>query len=113
MRLRSLFKPDWPRYAVAAHLLFWSASALFLISCVAGYNMGLVGVQLVISLFWATMFVGFLLGLAGAASGFLYVGNQVFRRTPLTGWFARLYGMAVSASTLMFLFFAYALKVHW
>lgn len=112
MPSRSTFTPDWPRYAVVAHVLFWSVSAFFLASCLAGYA-GLVGGQIVVSLFWVTIIAAFLLGVAAVASGRLYVGNQVFSRTPLTGWPARLWGLVVSASTVLLMLFAYALKLHW
>ena len=45
-------------------------------------------------------------GVAGAASGRLYVGNQVFSRTPLTGWPARLSGLVVSVAVSLVMFFA-------
>ncbi len=108
MPLRSPFTSDWPRYAVAAHVLFWSVSAVFLVSCLAGYA-GMVGGQIVLSLFWGTIIAAFLLGVSGAASGRLYVGNQVFSRTPLTGWTARVWGLAVSAAASLLMFFAYGL----
>lgn len=108
MPLRSLFTPDWPRYAVVAHVVFWGVSGLFLVSCVAGYA-GLVGGRIVIALFWGTTIAAFLLGLAGAVSGRLYVGNQVFSRTPLTGWPARMSGLVVSAAVSLIMFFAYGL----
>ena len=108
MPLRSPFTSDWPRYAVAAHVVFWGVAALFLASCLAGYA-GLVGGQIVLSLFWGTIIGTFLLGVAGAASGRLYVGNQVFSRKPLTGWPARVWGLVVSAAASLIMFFAYAL----
>ncbi len=108
MPLRSPFDAGWPRYAVASHVLFWSTAAAFLLSCVGGYA-GLIGGQIVISLFWFWIASGFLLGLAASFSGKLYIGNQVFRRSPLTGWVARTAGIVVSALAAFIMLFAYGL----
>jgi hypothetical protein len=108
MPSQPIFSPDWPRYAVAAHILFWIVSMLFLASCVAGY-LGMIGGQIALSLFWGAIVAAFLFGLAAIASGRMYVGNQVFRRRPLNGVSARLYGLAVSAGAALLLWFAYGL----
>jgi hypothetical protein len=50
MPSQPIFSPDWPRYAVAAHVLFWIVSTLFLASCLAGY-LGMIGGQIAMSLF--------------------------------------------------------------
>lgn len=108
MPLRSLFDADWPRYAVSAHVLFWSSSAAFLLSCLGGYA-GLIGGQIVITLFWLWIAAGLLLGLAATFSGKIYIGNQVFRRSPLTGWVARTAGVVVSAMAAVIMLMAYLL----
>ncbi len=103
-----VFTPEWPRYAVWAHVVCWTVSALFLLSCVAGYG-GLIGGQVVISLFWLTIASAFGLSLAAAFSGRLYVGNQVFSRRPIVGWVARSVGVILAAVTAFIMFFAYGL----
>lgn len=106
--LQSPFSPDWPRYAIAAHIVFWTASGVFLVSCLGGFA-GIVGGGIIIGLLWSFIASAFLLGLAATFSGRLYVGNQVFRGTPTTGWLARLMGMLVAGSSALLMSFADAL----
>ena len=69
-----VFTPEWPFYSVAAHVIFWSVSAMFFLSCIALYA-GWIGGQAVVTLFWLTIGSAFALGLTAAFSGRLYVGN--------------------------------------
>ena len=108
MPLQPLFTADWPRYIVAAHVLFWSVSAVFLVSCLGGVA-GLIGGQIILWLFWSAVASAFLLGLAATCSGKLYVGNQVFRRTPMTGWAARAMGIVVCSMAAFLMLLAYGL----
>jgi hypothetical protein len=108
MPKRPVFTPEWPLYAVMAHIFFWGVSALFILSCIAGYA-GLIGGQAVVSLFWLTIVSAFALGLTAAFSGCLYVGNQVFSRRPMLGWAARSAGMIFAALAAFLMFFAYGL----
>ncbi len=103
-----IFTSEWPRYAVVAHVVFWSVSALFFLSCLAGYG-GLIGGQVVVALFWVTIVSAFALSLAAAFSGRLYVGNQVFSRRPIIGWVARSLGVTFAALTAFIMIFAYGL----
>jgi hypothetical protein len=103
-----VFTPEWPRYAVLAHIVFWGVSALFLLSCIAGYA-GLIGGQIVIILFWLFFVSGFALCLSSVFSGRLYVGNQVFARQPLIGWAARLTGIALTPLFAFVMWFVYGL----
>jgi hypothetical protein len=103
-----VFTPEWPRYAVVAHVVFWSVSALFILGCIAGYG-GLIGGQVVIFLFWMLMASAFALCLAAAFSGRLYIGNQVFSRRPLVGWVARSAATILAALIAFVAFFAYGL----
>jgi hypothetical protein len=82
---RSPFTLDWARYA------------------------GIVGGRIVLWLFWAFMFSALLLTLSAVASGRLYVGNQVFRRMPLTGWAARSVGLLITGLVLFNMWFFYGL----
>lgn len=102
--MRPLFTPDWPRYAVAAHVVFWSSSALLLIGIIAGVA-GAVRADYVLWLLAVWISTVFIVGVAALFSGKLYVSGQVFTRTPTTGWAARVYGafVAVSAAVLMLL----------
>lgn len=106
MARRPVFTPEWPRYAVTAHVVFWSASTLFVISCIAGYA-GLIGGQVAIFLFWPFIGSALALCLSGVFSGRLYFGNQVFSRRPMVGWVARLTGMVFAAIVTFVMFFAY------
>ena len=103
-----LFTADWPRYAMAAHIVFWAVSAVFLASC-AGAVAGILPAGTALFLFAIWMVTAGLLGTAAACSGKLYVGNQVFSRTPLTGWPARLAGGLVSAGATSLILFGYAI----
>ena len=103
-----VFTPDWPRYAVVAHVVFWSVSALFILGCIVGYG-GSIGGQVVIWCFWMMIASAFALCLAAALSGRLYVGNQVFSRRPLVGWVARSAAMILAALIAFLTFFAYGL----
>lgn len=103
-----VFPPEWPRYAVVAHVVFWSASAVFILSCIAGYG-GMIGGHIVVTLFWVMLASAFVLCLAAVLSARLYVGNQVFMRRSLVGWAARLAGMILAAATAFIMLFAYGL----
>lgn len=103
-----VFTPDWPLYAVMAHVVFWSVSTLFALSCITGYA-GLIGGQVIIALFWLFFVSGFALCLSGVFSGRLYIGNQVFSRRPLVGWPARLTGMALTPIFAFVMWFVYGL----
>ena len=105
---KPVFTPEWPLYSVIAHIAFWGVSAIFILSCIAGYA-GLIGGQVVISLFWLTIVSVFALGLTAAFSGRLYVGNQVFSRKPMIGQIARLAGLIYAALAAFVMFFAYGL----
>jgi hypothetical protein len=104
----TVFTPDWPFYAVVAHVIFWIVSALFVLGCVAGY-FGFIGGQAVVTLFWLIIISAFALGLTAAFSGRLYIGNQVFSRTPMVGPSARMAGMIYAALAAFIMFFAYGL----
>jgi hypothetical protein len=110
MQRTPVFTSDWPSYAFAAHVICWSASMLFLLSCIAGY-FGLIGGQAVFVLLWLTLASGFALGLTAVFSGRLYWGNQVFSKTPspLIGWTARLAGMIVTGLFAFIMFFTYGI----
>jgi hypothetical protein len=105
---RPIFTSDWPSYAVTAHIVFWTSSALLAAGCIGGFAK-LVSAQVIVGLLWIEIGAGFLLGAAAMCSGMLYVGNQVFARTPTTGWPARIAGAFVLVGTSALLFFAYGL----
>jgi len=93
---------------VAAHIAFWGASAA-LLSAICGGIAGLVPTYLIFWLLGWTLVAAFALGVSALTCGRLYVGNQVFDRTPTTGWAARLYGALVSLASGSLVLFAYAL----
>jgi hypothetical protein len=105
---RPLFTADWPRYAVAAHILFWATSALLfcaiLAACAKVFSFGPAAI-----LFLAWILSGSILGAAAACSGKLYTGDRVFSRKPITGWPARIAGTLALLSTAILLVFAYGL----
>lgn len=105
---RPLFGPDWPRYAVAAHVVFWLTSAVFLASCVAAFAGALRPDRaFIMFVFW--IIAGMLVGVAAMFSGRLYVGNQIFSREPTTGWLARLYGAFLFLCAAVLLYLGYAI----
>lgn len=106
--MRPLFSSDWPRYAIAAHIVFWAASALMIVTGLAAFA-GLVSRQLFIWFLWLWIISGLALSLAAAYSAKLYVGDQVFKRTPTTGWSARLIGILLSAGIGLLFLYVYAL----
>jgi hypothetical protein len=105
---RPLFTADRPRYAVAAHILFWATSALLLCAvltaCAKVFSFGPAGI-----LFLAWVLSGSILGAAAACSGKLYTGDRVFSRKPITGWPARIAGTVALLSTAILLVFSYGL----
>ena len=110
--LRPLFTADWPRYAVAAHVVFWVWSALFLAGLIGGFAK-LVPGQIVGWLFCIEIVTALILGASAVCSGKLYAGRQVFARTPATGWPARIAGTFVVLGTAALILFAYGLsQVH-
>lgn len=109
MAKKPVFTPDWPFYAVAAHVVLWIVSTLFILSWPVAY-VGYVGGQTVITLFWLTIVSALVVGISAAFSGRLYVGNQVLWRTPMVGWSARLAGMIFAGLTIFIMFFAYGIS---
>ncbi len=105
---RPLFTPDWPRYAILAHLAFWLSSAA-LVAAIAAGAAALVSASVGIFIFITWLFTAFSLGCAALISGRIYVGNQIFTRTPTTGAPARTVGGFVAGSAGALLFFGYAL----
>lgn len=105
---RSLFDSAWPRYAIASHIAFW-ASSFFLVAACLGSFAALIHSQIIIWLFWLWLATSFQLGVTAMLSGRLYVGNQVFSRTPLKGWPARAVGGITSILASALIVFAYSL----
>jgi hypothetical protein len=105
---RVLFTADWPRYAVAAHIAFWGSAAVSLVTG-CGAIAGLFPSRIALWSLGSAVIAGFVLGVSALTSGRLYVGNQVFDRTPTTGWAARLCGAFISLGAAGLIFFAYAL----
>lgn len=104
----SLFPADWPLYAVAAHIGFWVSSLLFAMGIIAAFvNVGTA--QIVAFLFFIWIAAALLLGASAVWSGRLYIGNQIFSRTPTTGWPARIAGAFLFTCAGAILLFAYAL----
>ena len=107
-----LFTPDWPRYAILAHLAFWLSSAA-LVAAIAAGAAGLVPGRVGIFLFVIWLFSALLFGGAALMSGKVYVGKQVFARVPTTGLPARMVGGFVVAAAGALLLFGYMLTtVH-
>ena len=106
--MHPLFPAGWPGYAKAAHIAFWAVSAAFVLS-IAGGIFRIISANVAILLFGLWLVAAAVLGAAAMFSAKLYYGNQVFSRTPLEGWPARLAGGYVLAGASAFLFFAYAL----
>jgi len=105
---RPIFGPEWPRYAIAAHVIFWLTSAVFLASCVAAFA----GAQrpdrsFIMFVIWIV--AGLLIGAAAMCSGKLYFGNQIFAREPTTGWSARLAGAFLFLCAAVLLYLGYAI----
>ena len=108
VKRRPLFPADWPRYAVVAHIAFWATSVIFLAGCL-GAVARLVPTGAALLMFQLWIAAAALLGAAALYSGKLYAANQVFARTPLTGWSARIAGGFVLAGAVTIIFFGYAI----
>jgi hypothetical protein len=111
MRGRSnpVFSAEWPKYAVAAHVLFWAVSACLVAGLVLALTTDLALAHINISLFLLVLVSNLAMGVSAACSGLLYCGNQVFARTPMTGWRARATGIAVALASGGLILFGYAL----
>lgn len=105
---RPLFTSDWPRYAIAAHIVFWLTSAVFLLTC-AGAIAGLVRVERAFFMLAIWIVASLLVGASALFSGRLYMGNQVFPREPTTGWAARVVGAFLFLAAAVLLLFGYGL----
>ena len=106
---RPLFSADWPRYAVAAQIAFWASSALFLAGCIAGFA-GFASAQAISPLFFIWILTAIIVGATAVCSGMLYIGKQVFARTPTTGWSARIAGAFAAVGGTAIIAFAYLLS---
>lgn len=108
VNMRPLFTPDWPRYAILAHLASWLSSAA-LVAAIAAGAAGLVSASVAIFVFVVWLFTALLLGGAALMSGKVYLSGQVFARVPTTGLPARMVGGFLVAAAGALLFFGYAL----
>lgn len=105
---RPLFTSDWPRYAIAAHVVFWLTSAVFLTSGIASLA-GAIRTERSFFMFALWIVTVALVGAAAVCSGKLYSGNQVFSREPTTGWPARGLGAVVFLAAAALIIFGYGL----
>ncbi|PPD07827.1 MAG: hypothetical protein CTY28_08335 [Hyphomicrobium sp.] len=92
VQTRPIFTADWPPYAIAAHIIYWLASAVLLGACAAFYFQIVPAGKLALSLIlW---FVSLsIYGAAAACSGRHYTVFRVFYRKPINGWRARVNGI--------------------
>lgn len=105
---RPLFTSDWPRYAIAAHIVFWLTSAVFLLTCV-GAIAGLMRAERAFVMLAIWLVSCAFIGASALFSGKLYSGHQVFSRAPMTGWSARVLGALVLLSSATILLLGYGL----
>lgn len=106
---RPLFSSDWPRYAIASHVVFWLTSAVFLLTCV-GAIAGLMRAERAFFMLAIWLVSGVLVGASALFSGRLYIGNQVFSREPTTGWSAKVFGALILLSAGALFLFGYGLS---
>lgn len=109
---RPWFTNDWPQYAVWANIAFWIAFILMLSSLAVSAVSGLVTATTNILLFGIVLVAGFCLGVSAVFSGKLYRGNEIFTKTPTTGWLARVYGAFLAAGCAVVLLFGWALTTY-
>jgi hypothetical protein len=95
-----VFTPDWPAYAVAAHMAFWVTTALMTFGWFgAAYR--IVEPHVAIKLFFVWLAATAALGLSAMASGKLYRATNVFSRKPFVGRPAKLSGGFVFLGALV------------